>query len=109
MKIWIIMLALGVGTFLIRFSIIGLAERLHIPRRIERAFRFIPASMLTALVISQLTSYASSAPSPLTNSYYLAAMVACGVAWKTRNTLLTVFVGMVVLWLLRSILALSTN
>ncbi|MCX8063123.1 MAG: AzlD domain-containing protein [Anaerolineales bacterium] len=103
MKIWIIMLALGIGTFLIRYSIIGLAGRIHIPPRVERAFRFIPASMLSALVISQLSSYASSATSPLTNSYYLAAFVACGVAWKTRNTLLTVFVGMVVLWVLRAL------
>src|SRR5690606_10143838 len=102
MRVWVIMLALGIGTFFIRFSLIGLLGKVRIPQRVERAFRFIPASMLSALVISQLTSYASSAPSPLTNSYYLAAFVACGVAWKTRNTLLTVFAGMVVLWLLRA-------
>lgn len=103
MKIWMIMLALGAGTFLIRYSLIGLMGKIHIPPRIERAFRFIPASMLSALVISQLASYARSSVSPLTNPYYLAALVACGVAWKTRNTLLTVFMGMIVLWVLRSI------
>jgi branched-subunit amino acid transport protein len=103
MKIWMIMLALGVGTFLIRYSLIGLMGKIHIPPRIERAFRFIPASMLSALVVSQLASYARSSVSPLTNPYYLAALVACGVAWKTRNTLLTVFMGMIVLWVLRSI------
>jgi len=103
MKIWMIMLALGAGTFLIRYSLIGLMGKIHIPPRIERAFRFIPASMLSALVVSQLASYARSSVSPLTNPYYLAALVACGVAWKTRNTLLTVFMGMIVLWVLRSI------
>lgn len=103
MKIWMIMLALGVGTFLIRYSLIGLMGKIHIPPRIERAFRFIPASMLSALVISQLASYARSSVSPLTNPYYLAALVACGVAWKTRNTLLTVFMGMIVLWVLRAL------
>ncbi|WP_322807878.1 AzlD domain-containing protein [Thermanaerothrix sp.] len=103
MKIWMIMLALGVGTFLIRYSLIGLMGKIHIPPRIERAFRFIPASMLSALVVSQLASYARSSVSPLTNPYYLAALVACGVAWKTRNTLLVVFMGMIVLWVLRSI------
>lgn len=80
-----------------------LMGKIHIPPRIERAFRFIPASMLSALVVSQLASYARSSVSPLTNPYYLAALVACGVAWKTRNTLLTVFMGMIVLWVLRSI------
>jgi branched-subunit amino acid transport protein len=103
MKIWMIMLALGVGTFLIRYSLIGLMGKIHIPPRIERAFRFIPASMLSALVVSQLASYARSSVSPLTNPYYLAALVACGVAWKTRNTLLTVFMGMIVLWVLRAL------
>lgn len=103
MKIWMIMLALGAGTFLIRYSLIGLMGKIHIPPRIERAFRFIPASMLSALVVSQLASYARSSVSPLTNPYYLAALVACGVAWKTRNTLLTVFMGMIVLWVLRAL------
>lgn len=103
MKIWMIMLALGAGTFLIRYSLIGLMGKIRIPPKIEQAFRFIPASMLSALVVSQLASYARSSVSPLMNPYYLAALVACGVAWKTRNTLLTVFVGMIVLWVLRSI------
>ncbi|MCA9949547.1 MAG: AzlD domain-containing protein [Anaerolineales bacterium] len=39
----------------------------------------------------------------LGNGRLLAGLVAIIVAWKTKNVLLTIIVGMIVLWLLQAI------
>jgi len=102
MKTWLIMIALGVGTFFIRYSMIGLFEKIKFPSSFNKALRFIPASMLSALVVSQMLGYFSQSASILRNPHLLAALLAGGVAWKTRNTFLTVLIGMIGFWLIRA-------
>ncbi len=104
MTTWLIMIALGIGTFLIRYSMIGLSGKVNLPKVIVRAIRFIPASMLSALVVSQMLAYARPGSFTLGIPYFGAAIIAGGVAWKTRNAFLTVLVGMILLWVLRNVL-----
>jgi branched-subunit amino acid transport protein len=104
MKTWLIMIALGAGTFLVRYSMIGLLGKFELPPALNRALRFIPASLLSALVVSQMLAYISPSMSLPRNPYLLAALFAGGIAWRTRNTFLVVLTGMVSLWVIRSIL-----
>lgn len=102
MKTWAIMIALGLGTFLIRYSMIGLSGKVNLPGVLVKATRFIPASMLSALVASQMLAY-THPEQPASSVPYLGASLIAGiVAWKTRNAFLTVLVGMILLWLLRA-------
>jgi branched-subunit amino acid transport protein len=74
-----------------------LAGKLTIPAPVRRALQLVPAAILSALVCSQLFwvnngLLVSSAPR------LVAALVAALVAWRTRNVLWTISVGMVTLW-----------
>jgi branched-subunit amino acid transport protein len=97
--LWLVILAAGVGTFLIRLSFIGLFGLLDdVPEGVERALRFVPAAVLAALVAPQLV-YVDGAVS-LANPRLLAGAVAAAVAWRTEDIAATLAAGMVALWLL---------
>ena len=54
MNVWLIMIALAIGTFLIRVSFILLLGTREINPLFSRALRFVPASVLSALVVPQI-------------------------------------------------------
>ena len=55
LSIWLLFLALAVGTFALRFSFIYLFGKVDMPDWLRRALRFVPASVLAALVFPALT------------------------------------------------------
>lgn len=48
--IWAVIAALGVGTFLIRYSFLGLIGDRPLPPLAERLLRYVPVAVLPALV-----------------------------------------------------------
>jgi branched-subunit amino acid transport protein len=104
-KIWFIMIALGIGTFLIRFSMIALFGSLNLSASFERALRFVPASVLFALVISQLVNCSRPPCLSWSNPQIWASAVAGLIAWKTQNAFLTILGGMIALWMIRMLLS----
>ncbi len=96
--LWLIILGIGAGTFLIRFSFIWLFGRGEVRPEIQRVLRFVPASVLSALVLPSFVFTQESAFS-FDNRRFWAGLVAAVIAWRTRNMLLTIAAGMVSLWL----------
>jgi branched-subunit amino acid transport protein len=72
------------------------------PPLLARALRHVPAAMLTAIVVPAIV-FASPGVLHIDvgNAKLLAALAAGFVAWRWRNTLLTIGVGMGSLWLLQ--------
>ena len=70
------------------------------PDWLRRALRFVPAAALAALVFPALTHPAGHLDLSLHNFRLLAGLGGAIVAWRTRNVLLTILVGMVLLWIL---------
>ena len=70
------------------------------PRLLERAFRYVPAAMLTALVVP-MVAFAPEAAGDVDVPRIAAAGVAGAVAFATRSTLRTIAAGMAALWLLQ--------
>jgi branched-subunit amino acid transport protein len=101
MTIWLIMIALAVGTFLIRISFIALLSNRVVHPLIARALRFVPAAVLSALVIPQILTRNNTLQISFSNPQLIAGIVAAVVAWRTKNVLFTILSGMVVLWGLR--------
>ncbi|MGH8798712.1 MAG: AzlD domain-containing protein [Casimicrobiaceae bacterium] len=95
-------LAVGAINFASRLSFIALFARREMPPLLARALRHVPAAMLTAIVVPAIVF---AAPGELRidfgNVKLVAALAAGFVAWRWRNTLLTIGVGMVALWLLQ--------
>lgn len=104
LTLWGLFIAVGIGTFALRFSFIGLHGRLHIPPMLKRALAYVPASVLAALVFPAVALPGPEHVFAFDNLRIPAAVVAALVAWKSRNTLLTLVAGMGTLWLLQALL-----
>ena len=100
MNIWLVFLLGGLLTFGMRFFFIYLLGRLEIPDTMRRALRFVPPAVLSAIVIPELVIRSGTIDLSLTNFRLLAGAAAVLVAWKTKNTLLTILAGMLVLLML---------
>jgi len=98
LSLWGIFIAVGLGTFALRLSFIGLYGRLRVPPLLQRALAYVPASVLAALVLPAVVYPGGQGALVLANPQIPAAIVAAWVAWKTRSTVLTLAVGMAVLW-----------
>lgn len=103
--IWLIFIATGIGTFLLRLSFIFLMGKLkEVPPNIERVLRFVPPAVLTALVVPAIVYVDSSLAISMENEKLFAGAIAGVVAWRTRNMLATIAIGMLALWSLQAFL-----
>lgn len=100
MNIWLVLLLGGLLTFGMRFIFIYLLGRLEVPETMRRALRFVPPAVLSAIVVPELLIRSGQMDVSLANFRLLAGAVAILVAWRTKNTLLTILGGMVALLLL---------
>ena len=100
--LWITILGAGAVTFALRFSFIALLGRIEIPPFFGRALRFVPAAVLTAVVIPLLFYADGALDASLGNERVLAGLVAALIAWRTRSVLFTLGGGMATLWALQA-------
>jgi branched-subunit amino acid transport protein len=101
MNIWFVMLLGGLLTFGMRLSFIYLFGRFEVPEMMRRALRFVPPSVLSAIILPQLFMPSGYLDLSLGNHRLLAGVVAVLVAWWSKNTLLTILAGMAALLLLQ--------
>jgi branched-subunit amino acid transport protein len=90
-------------TFGMRFIFIYLLGRFEIPETLRGALRFVPPALLSAIVVPELLVRSGQIDLTPSNFRLLAGLAAVLVAWKTKNTLLTILGGMLVLVLLELI------
>ncbi len=104
MSIWLLMVIAGLVTFCTRLSFILLLDRLRMPDWFQRALRFVPAAVLSAIIVPELASQNGTLNLSLSNAQIPAGIVAIIVAWRTRNILLTIGAGMAALLILQAVL-----
>jgi branched-subunit amino acid transport protein len=101
MTLWLTLLAMGLVTYAIRLSLIGVLGDFQVPPFIRRALRFVPPAVLSAIILPELLRPDDRLDLSLTNARLLAGLLAALVAWRTKNVLATIAVGMLTLWLLQ--------
>ncbi len=101
MNVWLIMVLGGLITFGMRFSFIYLFGKFHIPETIKKALHYVPPAVLSAIIFPELLLNQGAINLSLHNDRLLAGLVAVLVAWFSKNTLITILVGMLTLLLLR--------
>ncbi len=62
-------------TFLIRFSFIGLAGKIQMSERVTKTLRFVPVTVLPAIITIQILSVNSSMEFDLKNPKVIAAII----------------------------------
>ena len=104
MALGLIIVGMGVVTYAIRLSLILLLGRLKVPPLVQHALPFVPPAVLSALIFPELLRPGGTLMLSLGNVRLLAGVLASLVAWQSKNVLLAIAVGMVVLWLLQAVL-----
>jgi branched-subunit amino acid transport protein len=102
LKLWSVVLIVGALNYLSRLSFIALFARRSVPPLLARAFRYVPAAMLTALVVPMVVSAPDGPWSPALPK--IGAALAAGiVAFRTHSQLKTLGSGMLTLWALQAL------
>ena len=99
--LWLTILCIGVMTFAIRLSFIAFFGKREMPPFLLSTLRFVPISVLSAIIFPALFLSANRLNLSLSNARLFAGILAVLVAWRTKNVLLTIIVGMAALWLLQ--------
>jgi branched-subunit amino acid transport protein len=100
MNLWLAIIGMGVITYAIRLVPIWLLEKTTISPGWRQALRFVPAAVLSAIILPELLMPGGVLDFSLGNGRLLAGLAAILVAWRTQNILWTLAVGMSLLWLL---------
>ena len=106
MNEWAIIGLAGAGTFAIRLSWLVFAGGGRIPEPLREALRFVTPAVLAAIILPAVLYAGDNADLDLNivdNERILAAVVAAGIAWATRNIWLTIGVGMAAFWALKAL------
>ena len=102
LKLWAVIVVVGALNYVSRLSFIAIFARREVPPLLARAFRYVPAAMLTALVLPMVVAAPGAATSPDVPRI-VAAIAAFGAAFVTHSTLKTLGVGMMTLWIAQAV------
>jgi len=103
MNIWLTIVIAGLVTYAIRLSFILLIGRREMPVMMQRTLRFVPPAVLTAIIFPEVLMPGGSLDISLGNLRLLAGLLAALVAWRTKNAVLTIVVGLAALWIMQAI------
>ncbi|WP_193140637.1 MULTISPECIES: AzlD domain-containing protein [unclassified Meridianimarinicoccus] len=101
--VWAVIVGLGIGTFLIRFSFLGLVGDRPLPNWLLRLLRYTPVAVMPGLV-APLILWPEATGGTLDPARLAAAAVTLGVGLYTRNVVASVLVGMVTLFALLALI-----
>ena len=102
MKFWIVIVSVGLLNYLSRLSFIAFFANRSMPPLLARALKFVPAAMLTALVVPMVAAAPSLAGGIQIDARLPAAAIAVVVAYRVRSTIPTLVAGMAAMWVFRA-------
>jgi branched-subunit amino acid transport protein len=99
-----IIFAIGIGTYLLRLSFIGIVGDRVMPEWALVPLRFVAPAVLAALIApAVLLNDGALDLSPASNPRAVAALVALLLAWKTRSVPLVIAAGLITVWALQAL------
>lgn len=90
--LWFIIFALGIGSFLLRFSFLGLVGDRPLPAWLQRYLRYTAVAIIPALVVPivAFSNETGTGPEPVR---LFAAVVTIGIGILTRNVIYAIIAG----------------
>lgn len=99
-----IIFAIGLGTYLLRLSFIGIVGDRVMPEWALVPLRFVAPAVLAALIApAVLLNDGALDVSPASNPRAIAALVALLLAWKTRSVPVVIAAGLITVWVLQAL------
>jgi branched-subunit amino acid transport protein len=85
----------------LRLSFVAIVGRCELPPWFRDALRFVPIAVFSAIIWPEMVAFNGDTLVLASMPRLAAGAVAVAVAWRTRNVLLTIGVGMGSLWMLQ--------
>lgn len=102
----VMILGMTLVTFAVRYPVLALVGKIPLPPRVFEALRYVPPAVLAAITVpALLMPDGSTVMVSVENTRLLAGLLAAGVAWTTKNLLLTIVLGMLALLTMNALLA----
>ena len=101
----IIVVGMALVTFAIRYLVLALLGKINLPEPVFRALKYVPPAVLTAIIVPAMLFKNDELVINYTNDFLIAGIISAIVAWRSKNLLLTIVVGMAVLLLWRWLLS----
>jgi branched-subunit amino acid transport protein len=100
-----LVIGMALVTFAVRYPVLAIVGKLELPPLVLSLLKYVPAAVLTAIIVPAI-AWPDGAHFQLDthNAYLIGAIAAVLIAWRTRNLLLTIVVGMATMWLWRALL-----
>jgi branched-subunit amino acid transport protein len=92
-----LVIGMAVVTFLVRYPVMVLVGKIPLPESVFNALRYVPPAVLAAIIVPSVLMPAGTVDLTPTNSYLVAGIVCVIVAWRTKNLLITIVLGMAVM------------
>lgn len=99
---WLLILGMAAVTVAVRYPVLALVSRMTLHPLLLDGMRYIPPAVLAAIIVpALLMPHGAQVEFTWRNEYLIAGIVAGLVAWRTRNLLLTIALGMASFWIWR--------
>jgi branched-subunit amino acid transport protein len=102
-ELWVIILGGMAVTYALRLSFIALLPIERLPAAIRRGLRYVPPAILSAIAIPEFLAPTGKLDISLSNEFLIAGILAGLIAWRTRNTWLTIIVGLIAIVIFSSL------
>jgi branched-subunit amino acid transport protein len=96
---------MAIATFVIRYAMFGASDRLTLSPALLNALKYVPPVVLTAIVVPEVLLSDGVVQVSYLNARLVGAIAAILVAWRTKNLLWTIVLGMTTFLLWKSAIA----
>jgi branched-subunit amino acid transport protein len=108
METFCLVLGMALVTFSLRYLLLPFSERIRFPRTMQRALRYVPPAVLTAIIVpSVFFPNGTALQLTLTNPYMAGALLTTVIGWFSKSMPATILGGMACFALLQWVLNLS--
>ncbi len=101
MRVWLVFILGGIGTYLTRVSFFAMAATVELPSWCRRALKYVAPAVFAAIVLPPVLGDDGLGRLAAPDARILAAILAGVVAYRTKNITWVLIVGMISLWTLR--------
>ncbi len=98
LHIWLVIVLIGIGTFLIRFSFLGLIGKRPLPGWVLRHLRYTPVAVLPGMV-APLVIWPGATGGQPDLARLAAAIMTLVMGYVTRNVIVSILSGVATLYL----------
>ena len=104
MKIWILIIGMGIVTYLPRMMPLLIFSKKKLPPWLESWLKYIPVGIFSALVFPDIFIRNQMFCMTINNIELIASILVFAVAFKTRSLGLSVIVGIISYWVLGEVI-----